>query len=67
MTQSKTSSLIETVVSIIVGYALNFTGLSLFMLYNGQPFQPFENMIFGLFMTAVAFLRIYGIRRLFNK
>jgi hypothetical protein len=65
--QTKTQSLIESIVNIIVGYSVSVIAqLVIFPLFGMTP-KFSENLLIGLAFTIVSLVRSYLLRRLFNK
>lgn len=66
MSQSKTASLIETLVNVSVGYVVAIlTQMVLFPLF-GMEITLADNLIMGVAFTVVSIVRSYLLRRVFN-
>ena len=65
--QSRTGSLIESLVNVVVGFAINF-GVNLIVLpvFFGHSISLASNLQMGLIFTVVSVARSYAIRRWFN-
>jgi hypothetical protein len=64
--QSKKMSLIETIVSVLIGYVVSIISqLLLFPMFNIEVSLT-DNLLIGLFFTVVSIIRGYLVRRLFN-
>ena len=64
--QSKKMSLIETIVSVLIGYVVSIISqLLLFPMFNIEVSLT-DNLLIGLFFTAISIIRGYLVRRLFN-
>ena len=64
--QSKKMSLIETIVSVLIGYVVSIISqLLLFPMFNIEVSLT-DNLLIGLFFTVVSIARGYLVRRLFN-
>lgn len=65
--QTKRQSLIETVVSTLIGLAVSFlTQIIVFPMYNLEV-NINQNLQITAIFTIVSILRGYCVRRLFNK
>ena len=65
--QTKTQSLIESIVNIVVGYLLALaTQIVAFPLF-GVAFSLSANLQLGAIFTVVSLLRSYTLRRVFNR
>lgn len=64
--QSRRGSLIESIVNVAIGYGVALASqLVIFPLFGIHiPFR--DNVLIGLWFTAVSILRSYIIRRFFN-
>lgn len=67
MTQTRLGSALESAANIVVGFSVNFmANLAIFPLFGfnitaGQAFHV------GLIFTAIALVRSYALRRVFNR
>jgi hypothetical protein len=66
MKQSKTMSLIEAVVSILVGFGISLTAQVLILPLLGVAISFSQNLTFALIMTAISIARQYVMRRAFE-
>ena len=66
-TQSRMGSLVESLVNVVIGFAINF-GVNLIVLpmFFGHSISMTSNLLMGLIFTAVSVARSYAIRRWFN-
>ena len=65
--QSKKMSLIETTVSVAIGYIVALLSqIIIFPLFNINV-TICENLLIGLFFTFTSIVRGYFVRRLFNR
>lgn len=64
--QSKKMSLIETLSSVAIGYIISLAAqMIIFPIFKIEvSFE--DNLLIGLFFTAVSIIRGYYVRRLFN-
>lgn len=64
--QSKKSSLIESCINILIGYAVAIAAQLIIFPVFGINIPLHENLLIGAFFTIVSLIRSYFIRRLFN-
>lgn len=65
--QTKISSLKESAINIAIGYIVALLSqLTIFPMF-GVHLPLHENMLIGVFFTAVSLARSYAIRRWFNR
>lgn len=64
--QSKAHSALESIVNIVVGYALGYAGSYFAIRLMNYPISHAENFMLTNFMTVISFVRSYYLRRLFN-
>jgi len=65
--QTKTQSLIESITNIAIGYSVAIVSqLSVFPLFNINVTIQ-DNLMIGLYFTAISLVRSYVVRRYFNK
>ena len=67
MSQSRRSSLAESVTNIAVGYAVNFIANLLVLPLFGFDVTVTQNLGLGAIYTVVSLVRSYGLRRWFNR
>jgi len=65
--QSKKFSLIESVVNVLVGYFVSMISQVIIFPVFGIVTTIKDNLMIGLFFTAVSIVRSYILRRIFNK
>ena len=64
--QSKKMSLIETIVSVLIGYIVALLSqIVVFPLFDIEV-SLIDNLLIGLLFTVISIIRGYYIRRLFN-
>lgn len=66
MPQTRLESLIETCLSTVVGYVVALCSQLVIFPQFGVHLPLADNMIIGLWFTAVSVLRGYAVRRWFN-
>ena len=64
--QTKTRSLIESWVNVVVGLAINILIQRIVFPVYGWDVSYSENIQLSLIFTVVSFVRSYGLRRMFN-
>jgi hypothetical protein len=65
--QTKTHSIVESIINILIGYGIAITAqLYIFPLY-GIHISLSQNMQISLWFTIISIIRSYCIRRWFNK
>ena len=67
MTQSKLESLMEAVVSTLVGLAIAFAAQAFIAWVYDMPLSVRDNFLLVFWMTVISVLRQYVIRRIWNK
>jgi hypothetical protein len=68
MSQTRRGSLIEAVVSMAIGYGVNFVAnLYILPAYGFASLTPSKNFQLGLIYTIISVARSYGIRRIFAR
>ena len=65
--QTRKQSLIETATSVLIGYLVALASqMAIFPIFG--IYVPFsDNLLIGLWFTAVSIVRGYAVRRYFNK
>ena len=64
--QSKKMSLIETIVSVLIGYIVALLSqIVVFPLFDVEV-SLIDNLLIGLLFTVISIIRGYYVRRLFN-
>lgn len=66
MTQTRLGSLIEAVINVIIGFAINFIANMLIFPLFGFHITPGANLALGLIYTVISVVRSYCVRRWFN-
>ena len=65
--QTKTQSLIESCINILIGYFVALLSqVAIFPLFNIHVSLG-DNLLIGLYFTVVSLFRSYLVRRFFNK
>lgn len=65
--QTKTHSVIESIINILIGLGFGFAGQILIFPLYGMEVSIATNIQISIWFTAISFLRSYLIRRWFNK
>lgn len=66
MPQSRTGSLVEAIINVLIGYAINFTAnIYIFPLFGWQVSVK-QNLAMGAIYTVISIARSYCIRRWLN-
>ena len=65
--QTKKHSLIESFTNVFIGYIVALAGQLIIFPLLGKSFSIGDNLLTGLFFTAVSVIRSYVIRRWFTK
>ena len=66
MKQSKSMSLVESVVNILVGFGISLGAQIAFLPLLGVQVTLGQNLVFALIMTVISIARSYALRRLFE-
>jgi di/tricarboxylate transporter len=67
MSQSRTGSLMEAIYNVMLGYAIAVASqVAIFPLF-GINIPLTDNLLIGLYFTAISLARSYVLRRLFNR
>jgi hypothetical protein len=66
MKQSKLMSLIEAVVSILVGFGISVAAQAFFLPLLGLEISLRQNLLFALIMTVISIARQFVMRRIFE-
>ena len=66
MNQTRLGSLIEAIINVVIGFALNFTANMLIFPLFGFHITARDNLLLGLIYTVISVARSYCIRRWFN-
>ena len=66
MTQTRKQSLIEATTNVLVGYAVAITSQLCIFPFFDIAVSFGDNLIIGLWFTAISLVRSYVIRRWFN-
>jgi hypothetical protein len=67
MSQTKTGSLIEAWVNILVGFGISFGCNMIVLPWFGFDITASQSVAIGLVMTGVSLIRSYLLRRWFNS
>jgi hypothetical protein len=66
MTQTRLGSLIEAIINVIIGFAINYAANMLIFPLFGFHITPGANFLMGCIYTVISVVRSYTIRRWFN-
>ena len=66
MKQSRSMSLVESVVNILVGFGISLGAQIAFLPLLGVQVTLGQNLVFALIMTVISIARSYALRRLFE-
>lgn len=66
MNQTRLGSLIEAIINVVIGFAINFTANMLIFPLFGFHITARDNLLLGLIYTVISVARSYCIRRWFN-
>lgn len=64
--QTKKMSLIETLSSVAIGYIISLAAQMIIFPFFNIEVSLTDNLLIGLFFTAVSIIRGYYVRRFFN-
>jgi len=64
--QSRTMSLVESLVNIAIGYGIQCAAFALLLPLFGFAPSLHDTLVFGLVMTVVSVVRSYALRRVFE-
>lgn len=66
MNQTRLGSLIEAIINVVIGFAINFAANMLIFPLFGFHITARDNLLLGLIYTVISVARSYCIRRWFN-
>ncbi|QJE03074.1 hypothetical protein HH212_26320 [Massilia forsythiae] len=66
MTQTRLGSLIEAIINVIIGFAINYCANMLIFPLFGFHITPGANLAMGAIYTVISVARSYCVRRWFN-
>jgi hypothetical protein len=66
MKQSRSMSLAESVANVAIGFSINFTANLLVLPLFGFAVTPSDALGIGVIFTAIAIVRSFAVRRLFE-
>jgi len=66
MNQTRMGSLIEALINVAIGFAINFMANMVILPLIGFHITPGQNLLIGVLYTAISVARSYVIRRWFN-
>ncbi|MBD8531550.1 MULTISPECIES: hypothetical protein [unclassified Massilia] len=66
MMQTRLGSLIEAIINVIIGFAINFTANMFIFPLFGFHITPGANLALGAIYTVISVARSYCVRRWFN-
>ena len=64
--QTKTQSLIESVINILIGYLVALASQLVIFPWFGINVPLTDNLLIGFWFTAISLIRSYAVRRYFN-
>ena len=64
--QTKTQSLIESLVNILIGYGVAVASQVVIFPWFGIRVSVSDNLWIGAWFTVISLIRSYGLRRFFN-
>jgi hypothetical protein len=66
VSQSRKGSLVEALINVAIGFAINFTANALIFPLFGWHIDARANLLLGFIYTLISIVRSYCIRRCFN-
>jgi hypothetical protein len=66
MRQTRRGSLVEALINVAIGYGVNMLANALIFPWFGWHITFKQNLLMGVFYTAISIARSYAIRRWFN-
>ncbi len=67
MAQTKKHSFFESIVNVLIGYGVAVGSQILIFPMFGMYVPISDNLLIGLWFTAISIVRSYMVRRVFNK
>lgn len=67
MMQTRFQSMLESIANVLIGYLVALGAQMLVFPLVGLDVSLGQNLLIGLFFTAVSIVRSYCVRRLFNR
>lgn len=67
MSQSKRHSAFEAVANVAIGYGVSVASNAVILPAFGFAVTLADNLLIGLWFTAISIVRSYALRRLFNR
>lgn len=67
MSQSRRHSAIESVANVAIGYGVSVASNAVILPAFGFNVSLADNLLIGLWFTAISIVRSYTLRRMFNK
>ena len=65
--QSRTRSLIETLINLFIGLSLSMTSYAILFPLLGLPYRVSDSVLISVWFTVLSIVRQYVIRRWFAK
>ena len=65
--QTRTQSLIESILNVLIGYGVAVTAQAVVFPWFGLHTSLIDNLSIGLIFTVISIVRSYFVRRMFNK
>jgi hypothetical protein len=66
MTQTRLGSLIEALINVAIGFAINFVANLVILPLIGFQISVGQNLFIGVLYTLISVARSYAVRRWFN-
>lgn len=67
MTQSRRHSAVESIANVAIGYGVAVASQIVIFPMFGIHIPLGDNLLIGLWFTAISIVRSYALRRLFNR
>jgi hypothetical protein len=67
MRQSRRHSLIESITNVLVGYGVAVISQIMIFPFFGIKVKLSDNLLIGLWFTAISIIRSYTLRRIFTN
>jgi hypothetical protein len=67
MSQSRRLSLVESIMNVVIGYAIAIVSQTVIFPRFGIMIPFSDHLKIGLFFTIISLLRSYVLRRIFNR
>lgn len=67
MSQTRTASLVEAIINVLIGYCVALASQLVIFPRYGIEVSLSTNVTIGMWFTAISIIRSYVLRRLFNR